>query len=156
MWKSCDEQAKRQHQNRLSVTHWQHKDWTSGQGEEQLQDRAKPAGSQPAEIHHQCPLLPFPPVAFSLTATRQGKEGARCTWVSDASAGAEQGLPLEGPLCPALPLLPAPIRARRTHPACAPGIREPYFSAHCLVFANNPFQACHRGYSTRWHKHWAR
>lgn len=62
----------------------------------------------------------------------------------------------EGLLSPAPSLLPAWGQllsqegvACRTHPARAHGKqREPYFFVRCLVFANNPFHAFHRGYIT--------
>lgn len=105
------------------------------------------------------PLPAFPSCCSQPTATGQGKEGLRCTRVSFRTVMPVQ---VQSSACPLRDhsvllflsfLPPAPIPVCRTHPVFL-GIREPYFSAHCLVFANNPFQAYHSRYSTRWHKYW--
>lgn len=71
-------------------------------------------------------------------------------------------LKLKGLLSPVHSLLPAWTQllfqeglACRAHPANAHGNqRELYSFVPCLIFANNPFHAFHRGYISRWYKNW--
>lgn len=119
MWKGCDEQAESSTKigSQLHIGNI----WPEPPGREKSSCRTE----QSQLVLNQHNLSPMPLPAFQ--ATRQGKEGLRCTRVSCRTSMPVQ---VQSSACPLRDhfvlfflcfLLPALIPAGKTHPACAPG-----------------------------------